>query len=230
MPVPSGGLYWQCGQHDLDTPQYVPLHLHGLWQFYSITRTLRMGTLIAGIHQENGAGTQIWAAISSPLFDILKEEVFCSTYWSNLWTQLPACRFCFHGWYRPDWNWPKQWPTCCGEQNARIGGHAGGTALNNGRSTGARKMLLVHSGLWGCNMAVPNPACTYPPVKKLDSQLTPIPHLPVMEAQQTVQVKVVPDGNSTIEVLHFKKLHMTGWPPWRQDDWHTMQWHSASRM
>jgi len=35
---------------------------------------------VAGIGQGNGAGPQIWAAVSTPLFEILREEGFVATF------------------------------------------------------------------------------------------------------------------------------------------------------
>jgi len=36
--------------------------------------------LVAGIGQGNGTGPQIWAAVSTPLFEILREEDFVATF------------------------------------------------------------------------------------------------------------------------------------------------------
>jgi len=63
-------------KHGKDDPWHVPLYMDGIWRFLYFPGMLRVGAPIAGIGQGNGVGLQIWAAISSPLFEILWSEGF----------------------------------------------------------------------------------------------------------------------------------------------------------
>ena len=53
---------------------------HHVWSTYGDLQVAQgckeWGKLIAGIGQGNGVGPQIWAAVSTPLFQILAEEGF----------------------------------------------------------------------------------------------------------------------------------------------------------
>jgi len=53
---------------------------HHVWSTYRDSQIVQgckeWGKPIAGIGQGNGAGPQIWAAVSTPLFQILAEEGF----------------------------------------------------------------------------------------------------------------------------------------------------------
>jgi len=50
---------------------------------------------ITGIGQGNGAGPQIWAAMSSLLFELLQQEGFCAHYWSDISCISKTCWLCF---------------------------------------------------------------------------------------------------------------------------------------
>jgi len=70
--LPVGHTHPSSSKHVTNNTWHEPPHLHSIQRFKTSTQEVP----IAGISQGNGAGPPIWATVSSPMFDIMRQDGF----------------------------------------------------------------------------------------------------------------------------------------------------------
>jgi len=75
-PMPTRSHYSIGPEHAKHDTWDEPPYPDSIWQFYTSSRQTTWDTPIAGIGQGNGARPSIWAAVSSQMFDIVRQDGF----------------------------------------------------------------------------------------------------------------------------------------------------------
>jgi len=171
---------------------------------------------VAGIGQGNGAGPAIWAAVSSPLFEIMWEDRFLT----KVICAMSSHECCLSGFAFVD------------DTDLCVSGHA--TAAQTVQSMQG-PITNLEGLLWTTRGALVPKKCfwylldqhwmdghwAYRPLSHISGdlkvvdaygKLTVIPHLEVTEARRTLGVRITPDGNSKAE---FQYLHTMA-TEWKQ--------------
>jgi len=168
------------------------------------------GEPITGIGQGNGVGPQIWVAVSSPLFDIMRSEgFFALLVGAILGHSRKLAGFAFID----DTNLivmdieqngvavTRKMQAAVAEWEALLSSTGGALVpekcfwyMVNFEFHGSKWKYL--EGLKPMGLAVHNAA----------GQATSIPQLPVVDARQTLGIRVAPDGNNTAEFEHLNQI------------------------
>jgi len=166
---------------------------------------------IAGIGQGNGAGPQIWAAVSSPMFEIMRSQGFYANIVasiSGLTKQLVGFAFvddtdlCVHGPHITRNNARESMQKSVDEWQGLL--RATGGAL-----VPAKCFWYLIDFQWSNSKWVYQSATQFPgEVNIYDDSLhrVPIPRLEPFEARRTLGVRLAPDGNWDTEVEYLKSI------------------------
>jgi len=162
-----------------------------------------MGAPIAGIRQGNGVGPQIWAAISSPQFDILQSEGFFALLIGAIsGHSRKLAGFAFVNDTdlivtdtEQDAMTVATWMQDAVEEWEALLSTTGG-ALVPEKCFWYMVNFEFHGSKW--QYSRPSRSVKLA-VRNVMGELTPIPQLPVMEGRQTLGVRVAPDGNNAAE-------------------------------
>jgi len=166
---------------------------------------------IAGIGQGNGAGPQIWAAISTVLFKVMREDgFFAKLVCAMSRTELPLSRFSFVDDINLCLTQDPEHDMAIPIRMLQAVNHWAGILQASGG------VLVPETCLWyAINFKWHKDEWHYLSNKEFPASLTvpnntkqkiKIPRLEPSEAQRTLGVQITPDGNNEAEVEHLKNI------------------------
>jgi len=164
------------------------------------------GEPIAGIGQGNGTGPQIWAAVSSPLFDILRSEGFIALLIGAISGQsrkLAGFAFVDDTDLIVTDSADSVFAVVQKMQDSVATWEALLSATGGALVPEKCFWYLISFEFQGSKWHYDKQRAPQPiEVRNADGQKTVIPQLPVTEARRTLGVRLAPDGNNQAELEH----------------------------